>query len=206
VKSVAQTLLPLTGDGPHWILQDMHTKCYHVDKLQVLKMYDTIFLLWRQMNSGQFKLTPCGALYTKNKAEHSSRPLQNTAPFNFQQGKIPLCVLLCIASVLKDGKDYYGFKEFLKQIYTFLKETKPVPRALEILSSKLKYKAMATKNVMFDEVDPYCPCLVLLVLRGTDDYTGHAVCLICGLVFDASNKTGIYSIEPDSTYAVRMDK
>jgi hypothetical protein len=33
--------------------------------------------------------------------------------------------------------------------------------------------------------------LFLLVLRGTDDYTGHAVCLIRGLVFDAPEKSGV---------------
>jgi hypothetical protein len=40
------------------------------------------------------------------------------------------------------------------------------------------------------EADLLCPFLVLLVLKGTDDYTGHVMCLIGGLVFDASNKTG----------------
>jgi hypothetical protein len=40
-------------------------------------------------------------------------------------------------------------------------------------------------------VDPSGPYLVLLVLRGIDDYKGHDVCLIGGLVFDASNKSGV---------------
>jgi hypothetical protein len=43
VRSVAQPLLPLTVDGPHWILQDMQRKFYHFDKLQGLKMYDNTF-------------------------------------------------------------------------------------------------------------------------------------------------------------------
>jgi hypothetical protein len=143
------------------------------------------------MNPGQFKLTPCGAPKTKNKEKNSSTQLQDTAPFNFQQGKRPLCVPLCIASALKHGKYYFGCNEFLKQILSFLKEKKPVPRALEILRSKLKYTVTVSKNVLFEEVDLPSPCLVLLVLKGTDDYTGHAVCLIHGLMFDDSNKTGV---------------
>jgi hypothetical protein len=47
-----------------------------------------------------------------------------------------------------------------------------------------------SKSVLFEEVDPSGPGLFLLVLRGTDDYTGHAVCLIHGIVCDASNETG----------------
>jgi hypothetical protein len=43
VRSVARTLLPLTGDGPHWILQDKKRKCYHFDQVQVLNMYNHIF-------------------------------------------------------------------------------------------------------------------------------------------------------------------
>jgi hypothetical protein len=50
---------------------------------------------------------------------------------------------------------------------------------------------MVSKNVLFDEVDLSGPCLVLLVLKGTDDYKGHAVCLIRGLVFDASTETSV---------------
>jgi hypothetical protein len=47
-----------------------------------------------------------------------------------------------------------------------------------------------SKNVLFDEVDMSGPCLVVLVLIGTGDHTGHVMCLIHGLVFDASNETG----------------
>jgi hypothetical protein len=46
VRSVARTLLLLTGDGPHWILQDMKSKCYHFDQVQVLKMYNNFCVLW----------------------------------------------------------------------------------------------------------------------------------------------------------------
>jgi hypothetical protein len=91
----------------------------------------------------------------------------------------------------KHGQYHYGCKEFLKKSSSFLKETKPVPRAIEILRSKLKYKVKVSNNVLFDGVDPTGPDLVLLVLIGTDDYTVHAVCLIGGLVFDVSNKSGI---------------
>jgi hypothetical protein len=38
VRSVSRMLLPLTGDGPHWISQDMKRKCYHFDQVQVLKI------------------------------------------------------------------------------------------------------------------------------------------------------------------------
>jgi hypothetical protein len=141
------------------------------------------------MNPGRFKFIPCGS--PKHKKKHSSTELQNRAQFNSQQGKRPLCVPSCIASALKHGQDHYGCNEFLKQGSSFLKETKHVPRSIEILCSKLKYKVKVSKNVFFDGVDPSGPDLVLLVLRGTDDYTGHSVCLMRGLVFDASNKSGV---------------
>jgi hypothetical protein len=82
------------------------------------------------MNSGQFKLTPCGAPNHKKKGKLSSTEFQNRAPFNFQQGKRPLCVPLCIDSALKHGQDHFGCKEFLKQSSSFLKETTPVPREI----------------------------------------------------------------------------
>jgi hypothetical protein len=47
------------------------------------------------------------------------------------------------------------------------------------------------KNVPFEAITVSSMYLSLLVLRGTDDYKGHAVCLIGGLIFDASNKTGV---------------
>jgi hypothetical protein len=37
VRSVARSLLPLTSVGPHWILQDMHRKCYHFTNADVWK-------------------------------------------------------------------------------------------------------------------------------------------------------------------------
>jgi hypothetical protein len=101
VRSVARMLLPLTGDGQHCILQDMKRKCYHFYQVQVLKMYKNMSFLWCRMNPGQFKLTPCGA--QKHKKKYSSTELQNRAPFNFQEGKRPLCVPLFIASELKTG-------------------------------------------------------------------------------------------------------
>jgi hypothetical protein len=54
VLSVARSLLPLTSVGPHWILQDMHIKCYHFVNNDVLKMYDKGFLSWCTTNPGQF--------------------------------------------------------------------------------------------------------------------------------------------------------
>jgi hypothetical protein len=45
VRSVAIRLLPLTSVGPHWILQDMHRKCYHFTKADVLKMYEKKYLV-----------------------------------------------------------------------------------------------------------------------------------------------------------------
>jgi hypothetical protein len=80
------------------------------------------------MNTGQFKLTPFGA--PNHKKKYLSTELQNRAPFNFQQVKRPLCVPLCISSALKHGQDHYGCNAFLKQSSFFLKETKPVPRAI----------------------------------------------------------------------------
>jgi hypothetical protein len=47
------------------------------------------------------------------------------------------------------------------------------------------------KNVPFESIDTTSPSLLLLVLRGTDDYKGHAVCFMRGLIFDASNKAGV---------------
>jgi hypothetical protein len=84
-------------------------------------MYDNTFLLWCQKNPGQLKLTPCGAPKHKKLGKHSSTELQNRAPFNFQEGKRPLCVPLCIASSLKHGQYHYGCKDFLKQSSSFLK-------------------------------------------------------------------------------------
>jgi hypothetical protein len=43
LRSVARILLPLAGDGPHWIVQDTTWKCYHFNQVQVLKMYNNIF-------------------------------------------------------------------------------------------------------------------------------------------------------------------
>jgi hypothetical protein len=110
VRNISHVLLPLTGDAPppHWILQDMKSKLYHFDQLQVLKMYKNMFLICCRMNLVQFKFTPCGASNAKKKGKHSSTQLQNMDPFNFQQGKRPLYVPLCIAFTLKHSKDHFG--------------------------------------------------------------------------------------------------
>jgi hypothetical protein len=94
VRSVARSLLPLTSVGPHWILQDMHIKCYHFINNDVLKMYYKGSLYWFTTNPGKFQLTPCGAPNT-NKDERRKAP--ETFAFNYQQGKRALCAPLCIA-------------------------------------------------------------------------------------------------------------
>jgi hypothetical protein len=58
VRNAARTLLPLTGDGPHWILQDTKRKCYHFDKLQVLKMYDSFAVAMVQNESRPIQADP----------------------------------------------------------------------------------------------------------------------------------------------------
>jgi hypothetical protein len=47
------------------------------------------------------------------------------------------------------------------------------------------------KNVPFKAIDASYKSLSLIVLRGMNYYKGHAVCLMRGLIFDASNKTGV---------------
>jgi hypothetical protein len=47
------------------------------------------------------------------------------------------------------------------------------------------------KNVPVEVINVCSMSLSFLVLRGTDDYKGHAVCLMRDLIFDASNKTGV---------------
>jgi hypothetical protein len=81
--------------------------------------------------------------------------------------------------------------EFIKCCSTFVNVARPVLKAISILHSKLKCKVMVTKNVPFEAIDASSTSLSLLVFRGTDDYKGHAVCLMRGLIFDASNKTGV---------------
>jgi hypothetical protein len=114
VRSVSRTELSLTGDAPHWILQDTKRKCYHFYQLHVFKMHNIDFLIWFRMTSGQLKLTPCGTPHAKKKGKHSSTQLQNVATFNFQQGERPLCVPLCIASALKHGKDHVALCTLLQ--------------------------------------------------------------------------------------------
>jgi hypothetical protein len=188
VRSVARSLLPLTSVGPHWILQDMHRKCYHFVNNDVLKMYDKGFLSWCTTNPGQFQLTPCGAP-SMNKDEQWKAP--ETLAFNYQQGKRSLCVPLSIASALDHGKASYGSREFIKCCSTFINVARPVLKAIEILRSKLKYKVTVMKNVPFKSIDTTSTSLLLLVLRGADDYKGHAVCFMRGLIFEASNKAGV---------------
>jgi hypothetical protein len=198
VRSVARSLLPLTSVGPHWILQDMHRKCYHFTNADVWKMYDKKFLSWCTKNPGQFQLTPCGApnpntkaVEGNTKAVEGNRQPKETKAFNYQQGTRSLCVPLCIASALDHGKDSYGSREFIKCCSTFTDVARPVLKAIDILRSKLKYKITVVKNVPFEAINVSSPFLSLIVLRGTDDYKGHAVCLMGGLIFDASNKTGV---------------
>jgi hypothetical protein len=129
-------------------------------------------------------LTPCGAPNT-NKDERRKAP--ETFAFNYQQGKRALY----IAPALDHGKDSYGSREFIKCCSTFVNVARPVLKAINILHSKLKYKVTVMKNVPFEAIDASSTSLSLLVLRGADDYKGHAVCLMRGLIFDASNKTGV---------------
>jgi hypothetical protein len=182
VRSVARSLLPLTSIGPHWILQDMHRKCCHFVNKDVLKMYDKVFLSWCTNNPGQLQLTLCGAPNTK-KDERRKAP--ETFAFKYQQGKIALCVPLCIALALDHGKYYYGSREFIKCYSTFVNVARPVLKVINILHSKLKYKVTVMKKVPFEAIDASSTSLSLLVLRGTDDYKGHEVCLMRGLIFDA---------------------
>jgi hypothetical protein len=196
VHSVARSLLPLTSVGPHCILQDMHRKCYHFTNADVLKMYDKKILLWCTTNPGQFKLTPCGAPNPNTKAVEMNRPTETNAQpkapetkvFNYQQGTRSLCVPLCIASALDHCKDSYGSRDFIKCCSTFVDVARPVLKAIYILHSKLKYKVTVVKNVPFEAINVCYMSLSLLVLRGTDDYKGHAVCLMRGLIFDALKK------------------
>jgi hypothetical protein len=124
-----------------------------------------------------------------NKDEQRKAP--ETLAFNYQQGKRALCVPLSIASALDHGKDSYGSREFIKCCSTFINVARPVLKAIDILRSKLKYKVTVMKNVPFESIDTTSTSLLLLVLRGTDDYKGHAVCFMRGLIFDASNKAGV---------------
>jgi hypothetical protein len=160
----------------------MHRNCYHFVNNDVLKMYDKGFLSWCTTNPGQFQLTPCGEPNT-NKDERRKAP--ETFAFNYQQGKRALCVPLCIASPLDHGKYFYGSREFIKCCSTFVNVARPVLKAINILRSKLKYKVTVMKNVFFAAIDASYTSLSLLVLRGTDDYKGHAFCLMRGLIFDA---------------------
>jgi hypothetical protein len=177
----------------------MHRKCYHFTNADVLKMYDKKIILWCTTNPGQFQLTPCGAPNPNTKAVERNRPTETngqpkapeTKAFNYQQGTRSLCIPLGIASALDHGKDSYGSREFIKCCSTFVDVAQPVLKAIGILRSKLKYKITVVKNVPFEAINVSSPFLSLLVLRGTDDYKGHAVCLMRDLIFDASNKTGI---------------
>jgi hypothetical protein len=188
VCSVARSLLPLTSVGPYWILQDMHRKWYHFVNNDVLKMHYKGFLSWCTTNPGQFQLTPCGAP-NMNKDEQRKAP--ETLAFSYQQGKRALCVPLSIASAFNHGKDSYGSREFIKCCSTFINVARPVLKAIDILGSKLKYKVTVMKNVPFESIDTTSTSLLLLVLIGTDDYKGHAVCFMRGLIFEASNKAGV---------------
>jgi hypothetical protein len=199
VRSVARSLLPLTSVGPHWILQDMHIKCYHFTNADVLKIYDKKNLLWCTKNPGQFQLTPCGAPNPNTKSVERSRPTETngqpkapeTKAFNYQHRTRSLCVPLCIASALDHGKDSYGSREFIKCCSTFADVARPVLKVIDILRSKLKYKITVVKNVPFEAMNVCSVSLSLLIFRGTDDYKGHAVCLMRGLIFNTSNKTGV---------------
>jgi hypothetical protein len=82
-------------------------------------------------------------------------------------------------------------REFIKCCSTFVNVARPVLKAINILRSKLKYKVTVMKNVPFEAIDASSTSLFLLVLRGMDEYKGHAFCLMRGLIFDASNKTGV---------------
>jgi hypothetical protein len=188
VRSVAQRFITLTSVGPHWILQDMHRKCYHFDNNDVLKMYDKGFLYWCTTNPEKFQLTPRGAPNTSN---DERRKAPEMFAFNYPQGKRALYVPLCIASELNHGKDSYGSREFIKFCSTFVNVARPVLKVINILRSKLKYKVMVMKNVPSEEIDASSTSLSLLVSRGTDEYKGHAVCLMRSLIFDISNKTGV---------------
>jgi hypothetical protein len=133
-------------------------------------------------------LTPCGA---PNMSKDEQRKAPETLAFNYQQGKIALCVPLSIALALDHGKYSYGSREFIKCCSAFINVARPVIKAIDIPRSKLKYKVTVMNNVPFESIDTISMSLLLLVLRGTDDYKGHAVCFMLGLIYDASNKAGV---------------
>jgi hypothetical protein len=129
------------------------------------------------------------AVETNRPTETNGQPkAPETKAFNYQQGARSLCVPLFIASALDHGKDSYGSREFIKCCSTFVDVARPVLKAIDILRSKLKYKITVVKNVPFEAINVCSMSLTLLVLRGTDDYKWHAVCLMRGLIFNASKK------------------
>jgi hypothetical protein len=130
----------------------------------------------------------CGA---PNSKKDERRKAPETFAFNYQKGKRVLFAPLCIASALDHVKDPYGSRDFIKCCSTFVNVARPVLKAINILRSKLKYKVTVMKNIPFEAIDASSTSLSLLVLRSTDDYKGHAFCLMRGLIFDASNKMGV---------------
>lgn len=183
-RRITRTRKPLSGAGPHWIIQLEDYKCCHFDDDVVSVHFKKSFLKWGRDHPRQFQNVTCGK---KRCHDTSGRIVGVPRLLNYQQGDRPLCVPLSLASGLLHYNDIKANKLILASTHEFLKSRRPVSVALDLLRRKLKYSVTVERNVAFSDLKPDCFHPTLLIMKGSNGYVGHCVTMIRGVIFDASD-------------------